>query len=53
VLGSANEETSLKESFVPMVSLNVVPQPGANYVQIAKDFYVRLSADPKGSAARY
>jgi len=42
VLGSANEETSLKESFVPMVSLNVVPQPGANYVQIAEDFYIRL-----------
>ncbi|RFZ81816.1 efflux RND transporter permease subunit [Mucilaginibacter terrenus] len=43
VLGSSNEETALKESFVPMVSLNVVPQPGANYVQIAKDFYVRLA----------
>ena len=42
VLGSANEETSLKESFIPMVGLSIVPQPGANYVQIAKDFYVRL-----------
>ncbi|MGZ3874567.1 MAG: efflux RND transporter permease subunit, partial [Mucilaginibacter sp.] len=42
VLGSANEETSLKESGVPMIGLAVVPQPGANYVQIAKDFYVRL-----------
>ncbi|AMR30450.1 acriflavin resistance protein [Mucilaginibacter sp. PAMC 26640] len=42
VLGSSNEETSLKESFVPMVGLNIVPQPGANYVQIAKDFYIRL-----------
>jgi multidrug efflux pump len=42
VLGSANEETSLKESGVPMVGLAIVPQPGANYVQIAKDFYERL-----------
>jgi multidrug efflux pump len=42
VLGSANEETSLKESGVPMVGLAVVPQPGANYIQIAKDFYARL-----------
>jgi multidrug efflux pump len=42
VLGSANEETSFKESGVPQVGLAVVPQPGANYVQIAKDFYIRL-----------
>lgn len=42
VLGSVNEETALKESFVPKVGLAVVPQPGANYVQIAKDFYKRL-----------
>jgi multidrug efflux pump len=41
-LGSANEETSLKESGVPEVGLAIVPQPGANYVQIAKDFYKRL-----------
>lgn len=42
VMGSANEETSLKESGVPEVGLAIVPQPGANYVQIAKDFYKRL-----------
>lgn len=42
VLGSANEETSLKDSGIPEVGLAIVPQPGANYVQIAKDFYVRL-----------
>ncbi|QXV65553.1 efflux RND transporter permease subunit [Mucilaginibacter sp. 21P] len=42
VLGSANEETAFKESGIPQVGLAVVPQPGANYVQIAKDFYVRL-----------
>ena len=42
VMGSANEETALKESGVPEVGLALVPQPGANYVQIAKDFYKRL-----------
>jgi multidrug efflux pump len=42
VLGSSNEQTSLKESGVPEVGLAIVPQPGANYVQIAKDFYARL-----------
>ncbi|WP_183561744.1 efflux RND transporter permease subunit [Mucilaginibacter sp. SP1R1] len=41
-LGSANEETIFKESGVPMIGLAIVPQPGANYVQIAKDFYKRL-----------
>jgi multidrug efflux pump len=43
ILGSANEETAFKESGVPQVGLAIVPQPGANYVQIAKDFYVRLA----------
>jgi multidrug efflux pump len=42
VLGSANEETAFKESGILQVGLAVVPQPGANYVQIAKDFYKRL-----------
>jgi len=42
VLGSANEETAFKESGVLQVALAVVPQPGANYVQIAKDFYKRF-----------
>lgn len=42
VLGSANEETSFKDSGTPEVALAIVPQPGANYVEIAKDFYKRL-----------
>ncbi|WP_448702322.1 efflux RND transporter permease subunit [Mucilaginibacter sp. AW1-3] len=42
ILGAANEETGLKESGIPEVGLAIVPQPGANYVQIAKDFYKRL-----------
>lgn len=43
ILGAANEETSLRENGVPEVGLGIVPQPGANYVQIAKDFYKRLA----------
>ncbi|RCH53620.1 AcrB/AcrD/AcrF family protein [Mucilaginibacter hurinus] len=42
VLGSSNEQTALKESGVLKVGVGLVPQPGANYVQIAKDFYQRL-----------
>ncbi|RYE17947.1 MAG: efflux RND transporter permease subunit, partial [Sphingobacteriales bacterium] len=42
VLGSQNEQTALKEDGVPKVGVGLVPQPGANYVQIAKDFYARL-----------
>ncbi len=42
VLGSANEQTSFKESGSLQVALAVVPQPGANYVEIAKEFYKRF-----------
>ncbi len=42
VLGPENEESGLKESGVPMIMLAIVPQPGANYVSIANEFYKRL-----------
>jgi len=42
LLGSENEETILKESGVPMIGLGIVPQPGANYIDIASEFYKRL-----------
>ncbi len=42
VLGPENEESTLKESGVPMIALAVIPQPGANYVEIANEFYKRL-----------
>lgn len=42
VLGPENEESGLKESGVPMIMLAVIPQPGANYVSIADEFYKRL-----------
>ena len=40
-LGAENEETILKDSGTPMVGLALVPQPGANYVDIANEFYKR------------
>lgn len=42
VLGPENEETILKQSGVPMIGLGVVPQPGANYVDISNEFYKRV-----------
>lgn len=41
VLGAENEETMLKESGVPMIGLAIVPLPGANYIEIADEFYKR------------
>lgn len=42
VLGPESVESVLKESGVPMIMLAVIPQPGANYVAIANEFYKRL-----------
>ena len=41
-LGSENEETVLKESGIPMIGLALVPQPGANYIDISNEFYKRF-----------
>ena len=38
VLGPENEESSLKESGIPMIALAIIPQPGANYVSISDEF---------------
>ena len=42
ILGPENEETIMRESGVTMVGMGVVPLPGANYVEIADEFYKRL-----------
>lgn len=41
-LGPENEETILKQSGTPMVAVALVPLPGSNYLDIAKEFYKRL-----------
>ncbi len=40
-LGPENEESGLKSSGVGMIGLGLVPQPGANYIEIADEFYRR------------
>ena len=42
VLGPENEETILRQSGVPMIAIALVPQPGANYIEIADEFYKRV-----------
>jgi len=42
VLGVENEETGLRANGQLMVGLGIIPQPGANYVNIADEFYKRL-----------
>ncbi|MBB6501388.1 efflux RND transporter permease subunit [Pedobacter cryoconitis] len=47
-LGPENEETLLRESGKPMVAVALIPQPGANYLDISKEFekrYARLKND--------
>ena len=41
VLGPENEESMLRESGTPMIGMALVPQPGANYLDIADEFYKR------------
>ena len=42
VLGPEEEETSARRNNVNGLSLAVIPQPGANWVEIANEFYRRL-----------
>src|SRR5689334_16038244 len=42
VLGPENEETVFKSRLNPMVNVSIIPLPGANYVEIADEFYKRL-----------
>jgi multidrug efflux pump len=42
VLGPENEETVFKLRLNPMVNVSIIPLPGANYVEIADEFYRRL-----------
>ncbi|WP_421774159.1 efflux RND transporter permease subunit [Gracilimonas sp.] len=43
-LGPQNERTILKRDGVPMVGVVLVPQPGANQIDIADEFYKRADA---------
>ncbi|WP_026713773.1 efflux RND transporter permease subunit [Flavobacterium daejeonense] len=39
VLDAENIETKLTQSGLPLVGVAIVPQPGANYLDISKEFY--------------
>ena len=41
-LGAENEETIFRINGVPTVGIAVIPQPGANYVNIADAFYKKI-----------
>lgn len=41
-LGAANQRTILKRNGVPMVGVVIIPQPGANQIEIADEFYKRV-----------
>lgn len=41
-LEAENFETKMSDSGLPMVSLAVIPQPGTNYLEIAKYFYTEF-----------
>ncbi|MBK9249405.1 MAG: efflux RND transporter permease subunit [Ignavibacteria bacterium] len=42
-IGAENLKTILKTNGVPMFGVAITPQPGANHVSIAKDFYKRVA----------
>lgn len=42
VLGPENEETVLRSGGNPMVATAIIPQPGANYLDISNEFYKRF-----------
>jgi multidrug efflux pump len=41
-LGAENERTVLKRDGIPMVGVVLIPQPGANNIAIADEFYARI-----------
>jgi multidrug efflux pump len=42
MIGPENEETILRQSGIPMVAVALIPLPGANYLDIADEFYKRV-----------
>ena len=52
-LGPEVEETVLRRNGVSMVAVALVPQPGANYIDIADEFYRRLADIRKQTSSDY
>lgn len=53
IIAPENDEQILKESGIPMIGLGIIPQPGANAVNIAKEFYKRLEKLKKDLPSYY
>ena len=49
-LGPEQYEQSWKLNGLPGVGLAIIPQPGANYIKIADEYYKRLAEIQKGNA---
>ena len=43
-LGPENLETKLSQSGLPLIGLAIVPMPGANYLDISKEFYKKYES---------
>ena len=52
-LGPESYETGLKIGGVSMIGLGIVPQPGANYIDIADEFYKRMEKIKKETPKDY
>ena len=51
-LGAADIKSYMKMNGVPMVGVVVIPQPGANHIEIADAVYERMEQMKKGFARR-
>ncbi|MCX6272825.1 MAG: efflux RND transporter permease subunit [Bacteroidetes bacterium] len=52
-LGTENERTIFKEFMRPGIGIGVIPQPGANSIEIADEFYKRVELSKKEIPAGY
>ncbi|MFN3783016.1 MAG: efflux RND transporter permease subunit [Spirosomataceae bacterium] len=53
ILGAENEETILRWNGEPMVGIAISPQPGSNYLEIAKEVYKRADEIKAGLPKDY
>ena len=51
-LGPADIKSYMKMNGVPMVGVVVIPQPGANHIEIANAVYDRMETDEERPARR-
>ena len=52
-LGPENEESTLRLNGIPLIGLGIVPQPGSNHLDIAREVYQRLTTLRRDLPANY